>query len=61
MDFTASCSSGGQSVSGSFYQGTTMHVWLNESYRETSTTWKYSLTNYSSVTVGTFFVTLCAL
>ncbi len=61
MDFTASCSSGGQSVSGSFYQRTATHVWLNESYRETSTTWRYSITNYSSGTVGTFFVTLCAL
>ena len=60
-NYAASCSSGGQSVSGSFYQATTVMAWLNESFRDTSTTWTYSITNGSSGGFSIFFVTLCAL
>ena len=59
--YTEYCSSGGTAVSGSFYQETATHVWLNESYRQLGTSWKYSITNDSSGSVGYFYVTVCAL
>ena len=60
-DYTEYCSSGGTAVSGSFYQETSTHVWLSESYRDLGTAWTYSITNDSTSGVGYFYVTVCAL
>ena len=59
--YTATCTSGGKAISGSFYNDSTYYAWLNTSLSK-GNQWLYDITNNSGV-YGTnvFFVTTCAV
>ena len=59
--YTATCTSGGKAISGSFYNSDTYYAWLNTSLSQ-DTQWFYDITNNSSVyNTSVYFVTTCAL
>ena len=59
--YTATCTSGGKAISGSFYNSATVYAWLNTSLSQ-GNKWFYDITNDSAVyNTNVYFVTTCAL